>query len=147
MNKRLVWLAPIALAVLLSGCSISVHTAYLAPRDLTRHSVELTNRMRTGPEARFMETYNFNSMGDAITDEFERAKAWSYERHAPDTATLSLTFATDAIADLLITCELTFDNQDGGTHECDYEFRTSRMGPDRIEPAGSSIGTFRISAI
>ena len=57
MNKRLVWLAPIALAVLLSGCSISVHTAYLAPRDLTRHSVELTNRMRTGPEARFMETY------------------------------------------------------------------------------------------
>ena len=147
MNKRLVCLAPIALAVLLSGCSITVHSEYLAPRELTDHSVELTNEMRTGPAAKFREVYNFNRMGDAITEEFVRATDWSYDRDDRDSATLSLTFDVRRFVDLRITCELTFLKQDRGEHTCVYEEVTATMLGDRTDPAGSSSGEFRVHQI
>ena len=103
--------------------------------------------MRTGSAAKFREVYNFNRMGDAITEEFVRATEWSYDTNGRDSATLSLTFDVRRFVDLRITCELTFLKQDRGEHTCVYEEVMATMLGDRTDTVGSSSGEFRIHQI
>ena len=146
MNKRLVWLAPIALLVLLSGCRVTfTTTAYAAPSSLVGYSLALSNSARSGRAAEH-ETYHFKSASEASDASRAQAQSWSYHRDNHDTATVSLTFTPHDVDALVITCVLTFrKSNDGndGEHECKYEARTSTIFGDIVEKSLSK-GTFRI---
>ena len=146
MNKRLVWLAPIALAVLLSGCRVTVQTlAYVAPSSLVGYSLMLENSARSG-RAAAQETYHFKSTRKAFNAELDRAQSWYYQRDAHDTATVALSFAPPAFDVLTITCVLKFETGNKGTHECKYEEETTTMF-GVITTESLSKGAFRIVAI
>ena len=149
MKTRCAWLALISLAVLLAGCRVTVHGGLvrLAPSSLVGYSVMLTNSTRSGPWVSERETYHFKSTRDAFNSTLNRARSWSYHRDDHETATVSITFELPNFDDARITCVLTFESHQNGTHECEYEEITSTMLGDRITQAGSSSGTFDLVEI
>ena len=146
MNKRLVWLAPIALAVLLSGCSITLQVSQLAPNSILGNSVAFTIENRSGLFPDGHGTYHFNRDGMAFDANLIQARTWIYKREDHRSATLSLTFEPPGSTDLMVNCDLTFRDQDSGEYKCKYAQRTSTMVVDFIVK-GSSDGTFRIRVI
>ena len=148
MKKRIVWLALLALAVVFSGCRITVHSGVeiVAPSSLVGYSLVLTNSTRSGVLPADQETYHFKSTSVALNASFDQARSWSYERKYADTATVSVIFALDGSTDLIIECDLIFDSKLGGTHQCQYVHRTSTIMLE-LTVKGSSEGTFRIEEI
>jgi hypothetical protein len=148
MTTRFAWLMLISLAVVLTGCRVTVHGPIrLAPTSLAGYSLLLTNSARSGPWASEHETYHFKSKSDAFNSRLDRARSWSYDRDDHDTATVSVTFALPNFDDAIITCVLTFESHQNGTHDCKYEQRTSSMFGDITTQVGLSQGTFRIEEI
>ena len=147
MRIRSVGLALIALVMVLAGCRVTVHVPQLAPSSLVGNSLVLTNGLRTGPWPSERETYHFKSTSEAFDSRLNRARSWSYATDDHDTATVSITFALRNFDDAIITCALTFQSRQNGTHECEYEQRTSTMFGDVTTPRGLSSGTFRIAEI
>ena len=146
MNKRLVWLAPIALAVLLSGCSITLQVSQLAPNSILGNSVAFTIEDLSGLFPDGHGTYHFNRDGMAFDANLIQARTWIYKREDHRSATLSLTFEPPGSTDLMVNCDLTFRDRDSGEYKCKYAQRTSTMVVDFIVK-GSSDGTFRIRVI
>ena len=148
MRTRSLWLALLASAMVLSACRVTVHgPARLAPGSLEGYSLMLTNSARSGPWPSERETYHFKSTSEAFDSRLNRARSWSYARVDYDTATVSITFALPDFDDAIITCALTFESRQNGTHECEYDRRTSTMFGDTITPNGLSSGTFQIAEI
>ena len=134
MNKRLVWLAPIALAVLLSGCRVSF-TALgpLAPDTLVGSKLTLTNddgrggRLPDQPMSvadlpvDLVITYYFWSDDGARNPEIRVAASdWTYTSRG-NSGTVEVTFRRDSITDFITTCRLTFEDHYSGTHRCEFE--------------------------
>ena len=146
MNKRLVWLAPIALAVLLSGCRFTLQVTDVAPSSLLGNSLKFTNSKQSVLFPDGHGTFHFNSQGMAFDENLIPARTWSYKREGHRNATLALTFASPGTTDLMVNCDLTFTSQHTGNHKCDYAHRTSTMMVDVIVRA-SSEGTFELEEL
>ena len=148
MKIRFIGLTLIALVMVLAGCRVTVHgPVQVAPRSLVGSSLMLTNSARTGPWPSERETYHFKSTSEAFDSRLNRARSWSYARVDYDTATVSIIFALPDFDDAIITCALTFESRQNGTHECRYDRRTSTMFGDTTTRNGLSSGTFQIAEI
>ena len=159
MNKRLIWLAPIALAVLLSGCSVTVTTlGPIAPDSLIGYKLELINDERGG---------RLDTHGASVTDlDVDReldlyfwdentvrnpeirveASNWSYDRSGAR-GTVRVAFAHDQLSDFITTCVLTFDDHYSGSHQCEFEIRATRTMSNNIVSYGSGEGTFQLEKL
>ena len=146
MNKRLVWLSPIALAVLLSGCSITVTSGPTAPSSLVGYTLAFTHSKQEGVLPADSEAFHFKSRTVAFNASLDKAGSWTYVRDRHGTATVSLIFADSNSAALKITCDLTFDSLLDGTHECDYVHSATFVFLE-FTSMGSSEGTFSIREI
>ena len=156
MNKRLVWLAPIALAVLLSGCSVTVTMlGPTGPRSLVGYRLDLINTERGGPLAQHVSsdalivprevTYYFWNEDEARNPEFEFAtEDWEYK---PATGTLRIVFARNRFSDLITTCVLTFEKLLSGTHRCEFEDKETRTIDKETTRSGWSEGTFKLEEL
>ena len=123
MNKRLVWLAPIALAVLLSGCRVTFTTlGPTGPSALVGYRLDFINTERGGPLMRHSSsdvlsvevelTYYFWNDDEARNPEFEFAtEDW---RYTPSTGTLRIVFPRNRFSDLITTCVLTLERLHSG---------------------------------
>ena len=148
MRIRSLGLALTALMMVFAGCRITFQEpVQLAPGSLVGYSLMLTNSTRAGPWPSERETYHFKSTSEAFDSRLNRARSWSYAKVDHDTATVSLTFALPNFDDAIVTCRLTFQSRQDGTHECEYEQRTSTMFGDATTRNGLSSGTFRIAEI
>ena len=147
MNKRLIWLAPIALATLLSGCSVTVTTTGpIAPGDLVGSTLVFTHDRRQGVQPAHSGKYYFKSAQEAFDAGINRAHGWTYARGDHDSATVTIVFKDSNSAALRVTCELTFDSRDDGEHECDYVYSAS-IAFVTFTSEGSSEGTFVLRPI
>lgn len=148
MRIRFIGLALLASVMVLAGCRVTFHgPVQLAPGSFVGNSLMLTNSTRTGPWPSAQDTYHFKSTSEAFDSRLNRARNWSYARVDYDTATVSITFALPNFDDAIITCALTFESRQNGTHECRYDRRTSTMFGDTTTRYGLSSGTFRIAEI
>ena len=149
MNKRLVWLAPIALAALLSGCSVTVTpTGPIAPDSLVGYTIVFSHDRQEGLLPPHMGKFHFASARRALNAVFTEAKDWTYDPRSHGTATLLLVFTDDNSAAVKVTCELTFDrrDQDQGEHECEY-VQSTTIAFLEIRAEGSSEGDFVLRKI
>ena len=147
MNKRLVWLAPIALAALLSGCSVTLTTTGpIAPSDLVESTIVFSHDRQQGAQPPNSGKYHFNSAGEAFDAGIHKAHSWTYARADHDSATVTMVFKDSGSAALRVTCELTFDSRDNGAHECDYVYSAS-IAFVTFTSEGASSGTFLLRAI
>ena len=158
MNKRLVWLAPIALAGLLSGCQVTVTTSGLAPDTLVGYKLELTNKESGGPldshepsvtELRVARTINyyFWDVDDARNPRFRDLEGkWKYTRSG-DTGTVTVTFRRDGITDFITTCRLTFEYHDSGKHGCEFEDKETGTINEDVVRFGWGEGTFQLEKL
>ena len=149
MMTRFAWLALISLAVVLAGCKVTVHgPVRLAPSSLVGYSLLLSNSARSGALVSDQETYHFKSKLVAFDSTLDPARIWSEKRNDHDTMTVSLIFALPySFNDAIITCILTFESHQNGSHDCKYEERTSSRFGNIITQVGLSQGTFRIEEI
>ena len=138
MNKRLTWLAPIALAVLLSGCSVTVTMiGPLAPDSLVGYKLELINSEYGGPleagdpvyRVKPRIAYLFRAENKALDFELTdrngdilESEKVTYKRSG-DTLTVEITFRISLNVDFIVTCLLTFEDSLSGTHRCEFEER------------------------
>ena len=146
MIKRFVWMALIALAVLLTGCRITLQVTDVAPSSLLENSLKFTNNKQSGLFPDGHGTFHFNSQGMAFDANLIPARTWSYKRVGHRNATLALTFAPPDTTDLMVNCDLTFTSQYTGNHKCNYAHRTSTIMVDVIV-RGSSEGTFELEEL
>ena len=87
MNKRLIWLAPIALATLLTGCSISVTTTGpIAPSSLVGYTLVFTHERQEGVLLGHSERLHFKSAETAFNANLDEARSWTYSREGHDGA-------------------------------------------------------------
>ena len=159
MNKRLIWLAPIALAVLLTGCSVSVTMiGPLAPDSLIGYKLELINSERGGP----LDTHDASVTELEVEIEVDlyfwdeetvrnpeirvAAEDWSYDRRGAN-GTVRVVFAHDRLSDFITTCVLTFDDRYSGTHQCKFEIKATRTMSNDTVGYGSGEGTFRLEKL
>ena len=156
MNKRIVWLAPIALAVLLTGCSVTVTTlGPLAPDSLVGYQLQLTNTERRGPledhkaapgvTVAVEISYYFFSDREARDAEI-KATVWSYSPRGSK-GTVNITFAEDSLTDQLVECTLTFDEPLSGTHRCEFEFKETGTRAMRTTSSGWAVGKFKLEEL
>ncbi|MDE0221213.1 MAG: hypothetical protein OXJ90_18240 [Spirochaetaceae bacterium] len=134
MNKRLVWLAPLALAIVLAGCRVTVTTVGpLAPETLVGYKLTLTNDEGRGgrlPQQNasvrdlpvdLVITYYFWSETEARNPEIRVATSnWTYNRSG-NKGTVRVVFPRNTLIDFITTCVLTFEDSYGGTHRCELE--------------------------
>ena len=126
MNKRLAWLAPIALAVLLSGCSVTVTMlGPPGPDTLVGYRLILYNDDIGGPLDRHGASVDTFPVEDRVTYYFlkedeardivldVRTSNWDYNHR---NGALKIVFVYDQRSDLIIDCDLTFDDDYSGTH-------------------------------
>ena len=141
MNKRLVWLAPVALAVLLSGCQVTVTTlGSLALDSLVGYKLTLTNDERGGP----LDTHDASVIAFPVENEITyyfldanevrdfdldvTTSDWTY-KSSGNRGTLEIGFFYNERSDLIIDCELTFKrDRFSGTHRCEFE----QKGNERV---------------
>ena len=147
MNKRLVWLAAIALVVLLSGCSVTVTTTGpIAPSSLVGYTLFFTHERQRGALLAHSERLHFKSAQRALNSVFDYAQSWTYSRDGHDSATVSVVFVDPGSAASRVTCELTFDDQREGTHECDH-VHSATFAFLTFTSEGSTEGTFVLRPI
>ena len=153
MNKRLVWLAPIALTVLLSGCSVTVTTiGPLAPDSLVGHKLELINSERGGPlhasdqvfPVKGRVAYHFLADNRAVDFEFTNTQGGvvdsetvSYS-NSRNIGRVEITFPRSARVDFIVSCRLTFKEPLSGTHRC--EFVDKERGTQELNTISSGWG-------
>ena len=138
MNKRLAWLAPIAVAVLLSGCSVTVTMlGPPGPDTLVGYRLVLDNDDTGGPLDRHDASvsefpvedrviYNFRKSGVVLDLDLDvETSNWDYNHR---NGALKIVFIYDQRSDLIIDCDLTFDDDHSGTHRCEFE----RKGSARV---------------
>ena len=159
MNKRLVWLAPIAVAALLSGCSVTVtKLGPLAPDSLVGYKLELINSERGGPleegdpvfEVERRVAYLFRAENRALDfeltdrngDVLESEKV-SY-KPSGNTGTVEITFRINLSVDFIVTCKLTFEDSVSGTHRCEFEERERGTRELNTIESGWGEGTFEL---
>ena len=160
MNKRLVWLAPIALAVLLSGCRVTFTTlGPLAPDTLVGSKLTLTNddgrggRLPDQPMSvadlpvDFVITYYFWSDDEARNPDIRVAASnWSYDRRG-NKGTVRVVFPRDTLTDFITTCVLTFEDHSSGTHRCEFEDKATRTINEETARFGWGEGTFELDEL
>ena len=159
MNHRLTLLAPIALAVLLAGCSVTVTMlGPLAPDSLVGYKLELTNSERGGrlnthdasvtdlEVDREVDLYFWDEETVRNPDIRVEATSWSYDRNG-DKGTVRVVFAHDNLSDYITTCVLTFDDDYSGTHQCEFEIKATRTMSNNTVSYGSGEGTFEIEKL
>ena len=147
MNKRLVWLAPIALAVLLSGCSVTVTTTGpIAPDSLVGDTLLFTHDRQEGVLLAYSERLHFRSARTAFNAKLVEARSWSYSRDGHDSATVSVVFDESGSAASRVTCDLTFDGRRDGTHECEH-MHSATFAFITFTSRGSTEGTFLLREI
>ena len=159
MHKRLVWPVPIALAILLSGCSVTVTMlGPLAPNSLVGYQLELINSERGGPleagdpvfDVESRVAYLFPAENSALNltltdrnNEFLSSDSMSYSRSG-STGTVEITFRINLNVDSIVTCKLRFTDSVSGTHRCEFEERErGTMELNTIE-SGWGEGTFEL---
>lgn len=148
MNKQLVWLAPIALAILLSGCSVTLNTGPIAPDSLVDYTIVFSHDRQRGLLPAYSEKFHFKSAQRALNANLDDAENWDYDPGSHGTATVSLIFKDDNSAALRVTCDLTFDRRDQyqGEHECEY-VQSTTIAFLEIRAEGSSEGDFLLRKI
>ena len=147
MNKPLVWLAPIALAVLLSGCSVTVTTTGpIAPNSLVGYTIVFSHDRPEGLLLPHSEKFHFKSADTAFDASLDKAQSWTYSRDGHDSATVSVVFADTGSAASRVTCDLTFDGRRDGTHECAH-VQSATLAFITFTSEGSSEGTFLLRKI
>lgn len=160
MNKRLIRLAPIALAVVLTGCSVSVTMiGPLAPDSLIGYKLELINSERGGPlaegdpefdvqprvaylfraEDRALDFELTDRRGDVL--ESERV---SYQSRG-STGTVEITFRINLNVDFKVRCVLRFEDSLSGTHRCEFEERERGTMELNTLRSGWGEGTFQLA--
>ena len=146
MHKRLIWLAPIALATLLNGCQVTVTTAEpIAPSSLVGYSLVFTHSRTEGVLPGHSSTYRFKSESVAFDASLNEARSWTYRRRSHRAATVELIFTDPNAAALRVTCELEFDTSQEGEHDCVY-VHSATFAFIEFSSEGSSKGTFRRQA-
>ena len=124
MRIRSLGLALTALMMVLAGCRFTIQApVQVAPGSLVGYSLTLTNSVHSGPWASAQDTYHFKSKLEAFNSRLVRARSWSYDRDDHDTATVSIVYLLTNFNDAIITCVLTFESHQRGTHDCKYEQR------------------------
>lgn len=147
MNKRLIWLAPIALATLLTGCSISVTTTGpIAPSSLVGYTLVFTHERQEGVLLGHSERLHFKSAETAFNANLDEARSWTYSREGHDGATVSIVFADSGSAASRVTCDLTFDDRRNGSHECEHVY-SATFAFLTLTSEGSTEGTFLLRPI
>lgn len=147
MNKQLIWLAPIALTVLLSSCSITVtSTGPIAPNDLVGYTLVFTHDRQEGVLLAHSERFHFKSKQVAFNAAIDEARSWTYSRDGHDTATVTVVFGESGSAASRVTCHLTFDDRRDGTHECIHVY-SATFAFVTFTSEGSSEGTFLLRPI
>ncbi len=147
MNKRFVWLAHIAMAVLISGCSVTVTTTGpVAPDSIVGYTLEFTHDRREGVLLAHSDEFHFKSKERALNSVLDRARNWTYSRDGRDTATVSIVFGDSGSAASRVTCDLTFDDRRAGTHECEH-VHSATFAFVTFTSEGSSEGDFLIRKI
>lgn len=147
MNKRLVWLAPIALAALLSGCSVTVTTTGpIAPDSLVGYTLVFSHDRESGVLLAHSERLHFKSAQRAINASLDDARNWTYSRDSHDSATVSVTFGEAGSVASRVTCDLTFDDRREGTHECEH-VHSATFAFVTFSSEGSTEGTFVLRPI
>ena len=157
MNNRLSWLAPVALAVMLAGCQVTVTTiGPLAPESLVGYKLELINSERGGPLERGDRVfavkprvvYLFRAENKAFDFELTDRNGDALEsekvsyKSSGSTGTVEITFRINLNVDFIVTCKLTFEDSLSGTHRCEFEERErGTMELNTIE-SGWGEGTF-----
>jgi hypothetical protein len=158
MHKRLVWLVPIALATLLTGCSITVTMlGPLAPDSLVGYRLELMNEDKGGPmdanqlfDVKDEVSYLFVAENEVLDlalrnsgGGFVKAVRVSYNSSG-DTGKLELTFKRNNDVDINVECTLTFKRSLDGTHRCEFEEKERDSVELRIIKSGWGEGTFEL---
>lgn len=147
MNKRLVWLAPIALAVLLSGCSVTVTTTGpIAPNSLVGDTLVFSHDRQEGALLAHSEKFHFKSAQIAFDASLEEARSWTYSRDGHDSATVSVVFGDSGSTASRVTCDLTFEDRRDGTHKCEHA-HSATFAFLTFTSTGSSKGTFLLREI
>ena len=147
MNERLIWLAPIALATLLSGCSISVTTTGpIAPNSLVGYTLTFMHDKQEGALPADSHRFHFKSLQRALDAKLDPVQDWTYKPKTGGIATLSVTVAESASVAVRVTCELAFDSKYEGEHECEY-VQSASIAFIEIISRSSSEGTFDIRKI
>lgn len=159
MNKRLVCLALIAIAVLLAGCSVTVTTrGTLAPDTLEEMRLVLTNEDSGGrleshdssvnafPVEREITYYFLDSNQVRDFDLDVTTSNWSY-RSSGNKATVEIVFPYDDRDDLIIDCRLTFEDRDSGTHRCEFERKGTRTVAKKTTHYGWGEGEFELEEL
>ena len=156
MHKRLVWLAPLALATLLTGCSVTVTTLGPAgPSTLVGYRLELINNERGGPLTRHGSsdpivvsvelTYYFWNDDEARSSDFDFATPdWRYTQA---NGSLRIVFRRNNFSDLITNCVLTFERSHSGTHRCEFEDTATRTIDMDTARSGWSEGTFTLKEL
>ena len=147
MTKRLVWLAPIALAVLLPGCSVTVTTTGpIAPSSLVGDTLVFTHDRQEGVLLAHSGRFSFKSAQRALNANLDDARSWTYDRDGHDSATVSIVFRDSGSTASRVTCDLTFDDKRAGTHECEH-VHSATFTFLTFTSEGSTEGTFLLRAI
>ena len=147
MNKRLVWLVPIALAILFSGCSVTVTTTGpVAPNSLVGYTLVFMHDRQEGGLLAHSGRFHFKSAQRALNANLDDARSWTYSRDGHDSGTVSIVFEGSGSAASRVTCELTFDDRREGTHECEHVYSAS-IAFLTVTSEGSTEGTFLLRPI
>ena len=159
MHKRLVWLVPIALATLLTGCRVTVTMlGPLAPDSLVGYQLEIINSERGGPleegdpifDVKARVAYLFPDERRALNltlldsgGAFLGSDRVSYNRSG-STGTVEMTFRINLNVDFIVSCKLRFTDSLSGTHRCEFEEKErGTMQLNTIE-SGWGEGTFKL---
>ena len=146
-NKRLVWLAPIALAALLSGCSVTVTTTGpIAPDSLVGYELLFSHDRQEGVLLAHTGKLQFKSKQRAFKANLDEARSWTYSRDGHDSATVSVVFGESGSAASRVTCDLTFDDRRDGAHECEH-VHSATFAFVTFSSEGSTEGTFVLRPI
>lgn len=139
-------MAPVTLAFLLAGCTVTVQVDY-APTELQlrERTLILTNDAVTRGALSIPEVlkYHFNSRGQVLDRNLNPATRWSYDRESYRAATLTMTIPRAGNELERTTCRLTFQSHARGTHRCDFEL-SDTLAFLTITASGRAEGTFRI---
>ena len=147
MHKRLVWLAPIALAGLLSGCSVTVTTTGpVAPNSLVGYTLVFTHDRQEGVLLSYSDRFHFKSVQRALNAKLDDAHSWDYDPDGHDGAIVTIRFEDSGSTASRVTCELKFDNRRDGTHECEH-VHSATFAFITFTSEGSTEGTFLLRAI
>lgn len=144
--RRTASAAGAALAILLSGCTVTVTTTGpVAPIDLVGYTLVFTHGRQEGVLLAHSENFHFKSAGSAFDANLNEAWSWTYSRKSRDSGTVSVIFRAGSAASR-VTCALTFDNRRGGTHEC-VHVHSATFAFITLTSEGSSSGTFVLRPI